>query len=162
MDYSTLTSDDFLLAAQNLLPRGAAFPRSGSSTLTSCMRAVADLAYDLHLDIVNVFGNEADPNHADALLPDWQAAFAVLARGTADQQHTQLVAAIADPGGFAASHYVALGASLGITITTQVTGRFAWMVHAPSALSAEDRSALEALISAHNRASCIVSFAYDL
>jgi uncharacterized protein YmfQ (DUF2313 family) len=161
--FATLENTDFLEAAQNLLPRGRAWPRDPKAVLTRYLGAIADCCYALHRDIVHFFDVECDPSQADDMLPEWQEMFGITARGTPVQQRAQLVALETDPGGFSIAHYEALAlGALGIAITPVATAAFVWEVHAAAALSLDDRTALEALINLHNRASCVVSFIYDL
>jgi uncharacterized protein YmfQ (DUF2313 family) len=162
MFYAELTSDDFIGAVEALLPPGPCFPRDPDSWQTRFYSAIALFFWQLHQDIIRFFDQETDPNRTQDMLPDWQAAFGIIARGTEDEQRAQLAAVIADPGGFTAAHYVALAARIGIAITVVATGAFTWTVHAPLALSADDRAALETEIAKYNRATCVVTFTYDL
>jgi uncharacterized protein YmfQ (DUF2313 family) len=162
MFYAELTTDDFIGAVEALLPPGPSFPRDPGSLQTRFYSAIAFFFWQLHQDIIRFFDQETDPNRTQDMLPEWQAAYGITARGTEDEQRVQLAAVIADPGGFSGAHYLALATTLGITITVAATGAFTWTVHAPAALAAADRGALEALIDTHNRATCVVSFAYDL
>lgn len=161
MQYGDLTTDDFLDATSALLPPGRAFPRDPDSWQSKFFSAIAQIFWQLHQSIVVLFEREADPSQAQDLLPDYQQAYGITPRGTEDAQRAQLAAVIADPGGFTAAHYVALAAGVGITIPPPVaTGPFTWEVHADGSLLPDDRAALEAVINAHNRASCSVIFIY--
>lgn len=162
MQFVALDSDDFLAATNALLPPGRCFARDPDSWQTKFFSAIALFFWQLHADIVRLFLTESDPSQADGMLADWQQTYAIAPRGTLDQQRAQLAAVIADPGGFTSPHYMALAAGIGISISTEVTGAFTWTVHAAAALSPDDRAALEALIARYNRASCVVTFAYDL
>jgi uncharacterized protein YmfQ (DUF2313 family) len=163
LPFINLTSSDYLQAAQALLPRGLAWPRDPLSTLTRFFDGVATNLYKLgHLPLATLFGREMDPTQTDWLLPDWETSWGITPRGSKSARRTRLVEVIADPGGFSVAHYEALADQIGISITTAVTGPFAWVVYAPSSLSAADRAALEAVITTHNRATCVVSFIYDV
>lgn len=158
----TLSADDFLDAVWALLPPGRVFARNTYSWHVRFFSAIADFFWQQHQDIVGLAFRETSPTTTQDMLPEWQAAYGISPRGSEDDQRAQLVAVITDPGGFTEAHYVALGATLGITITAVATGAFAWTLHAPAALSADDRAALETLIRLHNRATCVVTFTYDL
>jgi uncharacterized protein YmfQ (DUF2313 family) len=163
--YTSLTADDYLAAAQALLPRGAAWSRDPDANLTKFLSAVANVAYLPHQSLAGLFEVELDPTQTVDLLPDWEAAFGITARGSQANRRANLKAVITDPGGFSAGHYVALAATLGITIgTTNVirTGAFSWKIQAQTSLSAALKTALQNLIAQHNRATCTVAFDYSL
>lgn len=162
MPYGQLAADDFQDAALALCPSGPAFPRDRTTVFAAFWGAVGDLLAQLHADAVRLFDVEADPTQARDLLPDWMAAFGVKSRGTHDQQRANLALVIGDPGGFTEAHYVALAATLGISITVANDTAFVWKVHAPASLGDNQREDLEALIDARNRATCQVTFHYDL
>jgi len=156
--YSTLTKDDYLQAAQALLPRGPAWPRDGRATLTKYMDALARVLWLAHKAVTHLFETELDPKTTDDMLSDWEKAFGITGRGSGDERRDRLAMIIADGGGCTAAHYVAVAAAVGVNIPSPVrTGSFTWEVY-PPVLSPEDRTALEAAIRLHNRASCIVSF----
>jgi len=163
--YTTLTADDYLAAAQALLPRGAAWSRDPDANLTKYLGAVANVAYLAHQSLAELFEVELDPRQTVDLLPDWEAAFGITARGAQAARRANLVAVITDPGGFSAGHFVALAATLGITIDVSHitrTAAFSWKIQAQASLSNALRTALQNLIAQHNRATCTVTFDYSL
>lgn len=168
--FSSLTSDDYLQAAQALLPRGPAWPRDQRATLTKFLNAVATVAWQAHQALVTLFDTELDPANTSQLLPEWEAAFGIKARGSKKDRRARLLIVIEDPGGFTAAHVAAIGASLAIGSLTEpylsvvVTGPFAWTLHGPMRLATDSdtRTALEAQINAMNRMTCTVTFSYNL
>ena len=116
--YSTLTAADYLDAAQALLPSGPAWPRDPNSTFAKYMSAVANVAWLAHQMLADLFVNELDPGATNALLPDWEAAFGVTARGAKADRRTNLELVIGDPGGFSQAHFVAVAAIAGVEIHT--------------------------------------------
>jgi uncharacterized protein YmfQ (DUF2313 family) len=163
--YSTLTADDYLEAAQALMPRGPAWPRDASTTLAKYTSAIANVAWLAHQSLAELFVTELDPGAANTMLPDWEAAFGITARGTKDDRRANLKAVISDPGGFSLGHYVALAASVGVELDPAmdviVTAAFTWEIHASHLTPTATRTALEAIITLHNRATCVVTFFYN-
>lgn len=163
--YSTLTADDYLEAAQALMPRGPAWPRDASTTLGKYTSAIAGVAWLAHQSLAELFVTELDPGAANTMLADWEAAFGITARGTKDDRRVNLKAVISDPGGFSRAHYVALAASVGVELDPDadvlVTAAFVWEIHARASTPTATRTALEAVIGSHNRATCVLSFFYD-
>lgn len=158
--YSTLTSADYLDAAQALLPSGAAWPRDPNSNFAKYMSAVANVAWLAHQMLADLFVNELDPGATNALLPDWEAAFGVTARGAKADRRTNLELVIGDPGGFSPAHFVAVAAIAGVEIqTTDVVAvsAFTWVIHTPSGTTAAVKKALAAVVATHNRATCVFS-----
>lgn len=162
MPFGALTGDDFLGAIKAILPKGPAWRRNPESIQIRFWSGVSDFLAALHTAIMQLFEIDLDPSQTVNLLSGFEEAYGIAPRGSDDQRRARLVSVIADPGGFTADHYVALGAALGITITAARTGAYAWAVHAPAALSSDDRAALEAVINLHNRVTCSVTFTYDL
>lgn len=162
--YSALTSDDYLDAAKSLLPHGRAWPRDGSSTLNQYLNAVANVIWLAHKALTDLFETELDPTTADAMLPDWEAAYGITAKGNKDARRSHLATVIVDPGGFTAAHYVALATSLGYTATANAkafdTHPYEWELHVAGTPNAQDRATLESLIQSQNRAACKVTFIY--
>lgn len=158
--YADLTKENYLEAAQALLPRGPAWPRDDHATLTKYLNAVATVIWLAHKALTNLFVAELDPATADDLLPDWEEAFGVASLGTKSERRARLTAAISNPGGFTAAYYVAVAHSVGVAISLPTrTGPFTLEIQAPI-LSDEDRAAFEAFMRQHNRATCIISFIY--
>ena len=167
--YSTLTAADYLDAAQALLPSGPAWPRDTNTTFAKYMSAIANVAWLAHQMLADLFVNELNPGAATALLPDWEAAFGITAVGSKADRRNNLTSVISDPGGFSAGHYVALAATVGVDLavpgtTTRVcrSGLFAFEVHALNNTPAALQKAMESIIRLHNRATCVVSFFYDV
>ncbi|HEX4859683.1 MAG TPA: putative phage tail protein, partial [Rhizomicrobium sp.] len=167
--YSTLTAADYLDAAQALLPSGPAWPRDTNTTFAKYMSAIANVAWLAHQMLSDLFVNELNPGTATALLPDWEAAFGLPGIGSKPDRRNDLTSVISDPGGFSAGHYIALAAFVGVDLAVPYTttgvrrsGLFAFEVHAlcntPNAL----RPVMESIIRLHNRATCTVSFFYDV
>jgi uncharacterized protein YmfQ (DUF2313 family) len=163
--YSTLTSADYLDAAQALLPSGPAWPRDTNTVFAKYMSAIANVAWLAHQMLADLFATELDPGATVNMLPDWEAAFGVTARGAPALRRTNLLLVIGDPGGFTPAHFVAVAAIAGVQIhTTDVlpTGTpFTWELHAPTATTPAVKKALQSVVATHNRATCIVNFVYD-
>jgi uncharacterized protein YmfQ (DUF2313 family) len=160
--YSTLTAADYLDAAQALLPSGPAWPRDPNSTFAKYMSAVANVAWLAHQMLADLFVNELDPGATNALLPDWEAAFGVTARGAKADRRTNLELVIGDPGGFSPAHFVAVAAIAGVEIHTTdvvaVSGSpFTWVIHTPAGTTNAVKKALQAVVATHNRATCVFS-----
>jgi uncharacterized protein YmfQ (DUF2313 family) len=162
--YSALTSDDYLDAAKALLPHGRAWPRDETSTLSHYLNAVANVIFLAHRALTKLFETELDPTTADAMLPDWEAAYGITAKGNKDARRSHLATVIVDPGGFTGAHYVALATSLGYTATAVAkpvdTHPYEWELHVTTSPSTKDRATLESLILSQNRATCKVTFVY--
>jgi uncharacterized protein YmfQ (DUF2313 family) len=162
--YATLTASDYLDAAQALLPSGPAWPRDPNTVFGKYMSSVANVAWLAHRVLAELFVTELDPGAANMLLPDWEAAFGVTARGSKAERRINLKAVIADPGGFSNAHCVAVAAAAGVEITGAdvfKTSPFQWELHAPAATPADAQAALESAIALHNRATCVVTILYD-
>ncbi|GEM_PF-5184606 len=167
--YSTLTSADYLDATQALLPSGPAWPRDTNTVFAKHMSAIANVAWLAHQMLTDLFVTELDPGAANAMLPDWEEAFGVTAGGSKADRRINLTSVISDPGGFSAGHYVALAATVGVDLAVPETatrvcrsGLFAFEVHALNTTPAASRTAMENIIRLHNRATCVVSFFYDV
>ncbi len=147
------------------MPRGPAWPRDANTVLAKYTSAIAGVAWLAHQSLAELFATELDPGAANTMLADWETAFGITARGTKDDRRTNLKAVISDPGGFSLGHYVALAASVGVELDPDndvlVTGPFAWEVHARRSTPTATRTALEAILSSHNRATCVLNFFYD-
>lgn len=164
--YSTLTASDYLDAAQALLPNGPAWPRDPNTIFGKYMGAVANVAWLAHRMLAELFVTELDPGAANMLLPDWEDAFGLTARGSKADRRINLKSVIADPGGFSRAHCVAVAAAAGVEITTgdvfATSGMpFYWELHAPTLTPPDAQAALESAIALHNRATCVVTFHYD-
>ncbi len=77
---------------------------------------------------------DAFPSTADAMLPEWQETLGLpgLVDYTGDDlatQQQQVVAALIDSGGQSAAYFIALAASLGLTVT--ISGYRPWSVDDP-------------------------------
>jgi uncharacterized protein YmfQ (DUF2313 family) len=160
--YASLDDDDYTQALLASRPPGIAWPTKPTSTQFRVFNAIGTILAVVHRAMHDLLDRELFPDTTDDMLPEWQAAWGSSTRGTKDAQRGALIAAITDPGGFTAAHYEALAAALGFTITAVATGAFTWTVHAAAALSVDDRQALETLIALKNRATCVVTFTYDL
>jgi uncharacterized protein YmfQ (DUF2313 family) len=167
--YSSLTADDYLDAAQALLPSGPAWPRDTNSVFGKYMNAVANVAWLAHWMLSELFVTELDPSAANTMLPDWEEAFGITARGSKADRRTNLTSVIADPGGFSKAHYIALAAAAGVDLAVPetatgvfVTGPFTFEIHALNTTPAAAQAAMESVIKLHNRATCAVSFHYDV
>lgn len=106
---------------QQLLPRGRAWPRSADATLTAVLQGVAPVFADSDARalalLVDMF-----PATADGMLPEWQQTLGLpeLVGYTGSDLPTeqlQVVAALTDSGGQSAAYFIALAATLGLTIT---------------------------------------------
>lgn len=149
-----MTSSDYLVQLQALLPQGPAWPREVDAALTQLLAAWAE-------ELARVDGRaadlveEADPRTTAELLADWErvaglpdpCVAALAGTQTTAQRRAALVAKLTTIGGQCAAYYIALAASLGYTISVTefdlhdvednveypLTGtpwQFAWQVNA--------------------------------
>src|ERR1700741_2867548 len=161
--YANLSADDYLHAAQALLPSGAAWPRDPNTILGKYTSAVANVAWLAHQMLAELFVIALDPAKTNTMLPAWEAAFGITARGSTAERRMNLEPVTADPGGFSRAHYVALAAAVGVDITVDdvvPAGLFTWELRALGTPDAV-KPVLEAVINAHNRATCALTFVYS-
>jgi len=115
------TAADYVTRLQALLPRGRAWPRADDAIQTKVLNGLAQSTANSNSD-ANALLVGAFPATADALLTDWEAAlglpgpFGSLA-GTTAGRRAAVVAALANTGGQSKAYFIALAASLGMTIT---------------------------------------------
>lgn len=121
LDPCGLTAEDFLQAAQDLLPRGRAWPRDPDATLTRYWRAVAD-------EYERVAGRDCDvldeafPGTALELLPDWERFLGLPdeCRGepeTLQQRRQTVVSKIRAKGGQSPGYIIDVADALGYEIS---------------------------------------------
>lgn len=120
--WAGLGSDDYLAAAEALLPPGAALNRDPGSTTTAFLAGIADAFAALHARSANLSEREADPSQAAELLADWERAFGlpdpcVPAPQTEVMRRAALVARIASQGGQSAAYYIGVASALGFPVT---------------------------------------------
>jgi uncharacterized protein YmfQ (DUF2313 family) len=113
---------DFLAAAQDLLPRGYAWPRDPDATLTHYWQAIADRMAVLHGRALDLLETEGDPALTSEALFDWERAFGLpdecsLPPYTVASRRAALLARMAAIGGQSRAYYIAFAAALGFTIT---------------------------------------------
>jgi uncharacterized protein YmfQ (DUF2313 family) len=106
---------------QQLLPRGRAWPRSSDATLTAVLQGIAPVFADSDARALGLLV-DMFPATVDGMLPEWQATLGLpeLVGYTGDDLPTeqlQVVAALTDSGGQSAAYFVALAATLGLSIT---------------------------------------------
>ncbi len=119
-----LGSDDFLAAAQDLLPRGHAWPRDPGATLTLYWQAVSDQLAAMHGRALRLLEVESDPANTDEALADWERAFGLPdpcsgPAPTVQQRRAELVARLTASGGSSIAYFVGVAAALGYTITIE-------------------------------------------
>lgn len=170
---------DFLVALQNLLPRGLVWPRESTATLTKFISGLAP-TYARLAARDNLLLMEALPSSTTELLPEWEATLGLPdpcagPAPTIEQRRDQVVARFANSGGQSAVFFIAYALTLGyvITITTYtpytfgmpfglaMTGEawaYAWTVNAP--LAAADNLVLECEFERLKPAHTIVNFVY--
>lgn len=122
------TSDDFLAAAQGLLPRGAAWPRDLGRVLTSFWQAIGDTlaahaASAAHL-LVDAF-----PPTTVQLLPEWQKTLGLPDPAwppapTPAEQQDQVWIKFVVVGGQSAGYFTDLAASFGESVTVKSRAPF--------------------------------------
>lgn len=166
--FAGLSQDDFLTAEQDLMPRGIAWPRATSYVITAFWRAIAGTFKRLNDAISNFFGQELDPNLTITSLANWYALLGLpdIDWATMPQLQALLVWRLLDMVGprasFADSRYIAMMATLGITITVAHPAAWQTVIHAPAALTPNVRATLVALITPRIRGGITLSFVYDL
>lgn len=115
---------DYTAALQALLPRGLAWPRDSSATLTATFAGLAPSFQRVNAD-ANQLLVDAFPATVDDVLEEWNATLGlpgIYGYTGADlpTQQRQVVAALIDSGGQSAAYFIALAASLGLSI--QISG----------------------------------------
>jgi len=165
--FAGLSQDDFLAAAQGNLPKGLAWPRYQEAVQSAFWRAAGGTFKRLNDAISTFFGSELDPSQTVTYLPAWYARFGLptIDWATTAQLQALLVWRLRDRGGFADSRYIAMMATLGVGITCAHPGgaaAYALTIHAPAALTADQRGTLVTLVTPRVRASVVLAFVYDL
>jgi uncharacterized protein YmfQ (DUF2313 family) len=154
-DFVNLGSDDFLRFVQQLLPRGAAWPRDDDAVLTEVAGALADGAFAHHQAVLNLSEVESNPYLTNQLLPDFELDYGLPdpctpLNPTLVQRRAALLAKMRGKGGQSAAYFIAVAAALGYVITIETFAPFragqgaigdplygqgwifAWRVHAPT------------------------------
>jgi uncharacterized protein YmfQ (DUF2313 family) len=120
--YAALGRGDFLRLAQQLLPRGDAWPHDPEAGMTQVLAGIAAEQAAVHARVGDLSERESDPAQTVELLPDWERAFGlpdscISGPQTLQQRRAALVARIAAMGGQSIPILQAVAASLGFTIT---------------------------------------------
>lgn len=148
-----MTADQYLIALQALLPRGAAWPRDASAVLTRTLRALAEEFARIDERAGDLI-EESDPRTTLELLPDWErvaglpdACYGELS--TIQERRAALAAKLTRLGGQSRAYFIDLAHQLGYEVTIDefrpfragigragdpVYGQawlFAWRVNAP-------------------------------
>lgn len=115
---------DYLAMLQDLLPRGAAWPRDPDATLTKLLDALATgfVAVDRRGDDLL---RESDPRETYELLEDWERAFGLPdpcldLSNTLQERRQDLLERVTGIGGQSVAYFLAVAASIGyddVTIT---------------------------------------------
>jgi len=133
MSAPVYTAADYVTRLQALLPRGPAWPRESSATLTKVLTGLAQSLADANT-AVNGFLTDSFPASAVGLLPEWESTLGLpLPYGTppstTPERQAAVVAALANTGGQSAAYLIALAASFGFTVT--ITQFKPWTVALP-------------------------------
>ena len=134
--------NDYVSAMQALYPRGLVWPRDPSATLTAALQGLAPVYYRTNASAVALL-IVAFPATVDDLLPEWNETLGLPGifgyTGTdLPTQQAQVVSALTDSGGQSEAYFVALAASLGLTITingfraTRVNDPVTWPLYGPA------------------------------
>ena len=131
---------DFVAAMQALLPRGAAWPRDPSATLTAVIAGLAGV-YQQSTSDANQLLIQSFPATVNEMLLEWQETLGLLPSSSGEtdatvdspvnqalaaaagyaltlpQKQALVVAALTDTGGQSIPYFIALAAAIGITIT---------------------------------------------
>ena len=152
--FSQLADADFVAGVQNLLPRGRAWSRSLTATITGFVGGIADAVFGVHQSAVQLLEVESDPAQTIELLGDWETDYGLPdtcspPNPTIADRRAALLAKISEIGGQSAAYYESVAAAFGyaITITTwrpfctgvsaagdpccNASWRFAWQINAP-------------------------------
>ncbi len=148
--------EEFLHAAQALLPPGDAWPRETDATLTALLGACVAALARLHARAADLTEREAQPHHAQELLPAWEGVYNLPdpcspVNASIPQRQAAVAARMAAHGGQTAAYFIGVAAQMGyaVTITTftppqynvarfnqarfyAVPWRFVWQVNSPS------------------------------
>jgi uncharacterized protein YmfQ (DUF2313 family) len=116
-----MTTDQYLLMLQALLPHGSAWPREPDAVLTKTLQGLADEVARVDLRAENLL-DEVDPRTTSEMLLDWEriAGLPDLFSGdldTVQERREALVTKLTNVGGQSRAFFIALAARLGYTIT---------------------------------------------
>lgn len=132
-----LTEDDFLVALQNLLPRGRAWPRDADANLTKLLRGFAKSEGAAHGREIELL-TDSFPATAIELLPEWESSLGLPdpcagAQSLLSERQAQIVARLVFAGGQSVPYFVGYALQLGypITITEYKPRRFGDRFEAP-------------------------------
>lgn len=112
-----MTNDDYLSQLQALLPRGLAWAKSQSSTLTKMLLAWADEFARVHLRCDDLI-NEADPRTTVELLLDWERVAelpdpCVTTEQSITQRQAALTSKLTMSGGQSRAYFISIAESMG-------------------------------------------------
>ena len=117
--------DDFLAAAQALLPQGDAWPRDAEAILTQALNAAVGSLARVHARAADLTQREAVPFLSRDLLPAWEAEYGLPdpctpLNSTIAQRQAAVLARMQSAGGQTEDYFIAVAKALGydITITT--------------------------------------------
>ena len=113
---------DYVRALQQLLPRGAAWPRDEGAVLTQLLTGLVGVVHDSNQDAVDLLA-ATFPQTATDFLTEWRATLAYDriygAGGSTSTQQGEVVATLTDSGGQSIAYFVDYAARLGYTITIE-------------------------------------------
>lgn len=161
------SSADYLVALQNLLPRGRIWPRDADAVMTAALAGLAPI-YVRNNARANQVIDEAFPPATYELLPQWEATLGLPdpcggVAPTVQARRGQVVARFIAKGGQSAAYFIEFAAALGFTITVnscapfrmgqsrmgQPLGdsewMFVWQVHGPVDAAIPFRMGLSAM-----------------
>lgn len=116
-----MTPAEYLQQLQALLPSGSAWPREPDAVLTQTLAGLAEEFARIDARADDLI-EDADPRTTTELLPDWERVAGLPSpcnsgEQTIEERRLALVAKLTLLGGQAPHHFVALAASIGLTIT---------------------------------------------
>lgn len=121
MSALSYSAADFTKALQNLIPRGAVWPRDAGSLLARVLGALAP-TWARHTQRDNYLLQDAFPATAVEMLREWESALGLPdpcagTSPTLQGRQAQVVARLTGVGGQSAPYYIAYAAKIGYAIT---------------------------------------------
>lgn len=159
-----LTTEDYLVELQGLLPVGPAWPRDPDSELT--LRLAADAEEFARVDArIDDLVNESDPRSASEMLADWERVVGLPDGCTGPlsglaARRAAVIGRLTAEGGQSQPYYIALAATLGFEITisehevhtcdsdcdepiNDLTWRFVWDVNVAEAVTVRESTCMD-------------------
>lgn len=119
-----MTAQDFLHAAQDLMPWGAIWPRDTGAFQARVLAGIADDMARVHARAADLSERESNPELTTELLADWERAYGLpdtctAPLSTVQQRRLALLFRIAERGGQSPGYYVSVALRMGYVITIE-------------------------------------------